>query len=70
MEDAQSHDYFGRRAAEERAAAERAADERAAHTHYELAKEFDRLARGEAETGHEIERIIPGILAKEFRILP
>jgi hypothetical protein len=70
MEQRQSHDYFQRRAEEERAAADRAADERAAQMHRELAKEYARLAQGEAHMEQGKERALPGILAKEFRILP
>jgi hypothetical protein len=71
MDQPQSLDYFQRRAEEERAAAEKAADARAAHSHRELAEEYERRASGEgellAEEGTEEE---PGTLAKDFRILP
>jgi hypothetical protein len=71
MEQPQSLDYFQRRAEEERAAAEKAADERAAHSHRELAEEYEKRANGQGELladGDQEQE--PGTLAMNFRILP
>ena len=69
MTDSPSHDYFQRRAEEEREAADQAADERAATSHRALADHYARLA--DEGTFTESERDEPsGILPKEFRILP
>jgi hypothetical protein len=53
------HDYFRRRAAEERAAADRAADPLAQRAHLELADRYDEVA--EAARGMvDIIEIFPG----------
>jgi hypothetical protein len=70
MEQPQSPDYFQRRAEEERAAAEKAADERAAHSHRELAEEYERRASGAGELLADEDQEQDGTLAKDFRILP
>jgi hypothetical protein len=72
MTDSPSHDYFQRRAEEEREAAEQAADERAAHSHRELADHYARLAGDEGQPPADAreEPQPPGILPREFRILP
>lgn len=72
MTDSVSHDYFQRRAEEEREAAEQAVDARAAHSHRELADHYDRLA-GDVTTASanaELEAQPTGTLPREFRILP
>lgn len=70
MEQPQSPDYFQRRAEEERAAAEKAADERAAHSHRELAEEYEKLANGEGGLLAGEDQEDPATLARDFRILP
>ena len=72
MTDSPSHDYFQRRAEEEREAAERAADERAAHSHRELADHYERLAGDEGPGRADVEEgaQAAGTLPREFRILP
>jgi hypothetical protein len=71
MQNRQSRDYFERRADEERAAAEKAGDERAAQSHRELAKHYHNIARGSEEApGRDAEVPSPGILPREFRIVP
>jgi hypothetical protein len=72
MTDSPSHDYFQRRAEEEREAAQRAVDERAAHSHRELADHYQRLAGEESHaSGHaDEEQQSAGRLPREFRILP
>jgi hypothetical protein len=71
MTDSVSHDYFQRRAEEERAAAAQAVDERAAHSHRELAEHYARLAGDESDNPVDAESEQPsGTLPREFRILP
>ena len=72
MTDSPSHDYFQRRAEEERDAAEQAVDERAAHSHRELAEHYARLAGDErpAPADPEEAPLSAGALPREFRILP
>ncbi len=72
METQQSGDYYARRAEEERAAADHAADERAAQPHRELADRYGRLAAGKELAANDRDGPMsdPGILPKEFRIVP
>jgi hypothetical protein len=71
MQNAQSKDYFERRADEERVAADKAADERAAQSHRELARHYRNIASGSEEApGRDVEAPAQGILPREFRIVP
>jgi hypothetical protein len=71
MTDSVSHDYFQRRAEEEREAAEQAVDARAAHSHRELADHYERLAGDEGVAPVNAEEERPsGTLPREFTILP
>ena len=66
-----SKDYFERRAEQERTAAERCADERAAQSHRELADHYRQIAEGaERLPASDPKPNEPGILPKDFRILP
>ena len=71
MEDLESIQYFERRAEEEQLAAVNATDERAAQTHRALAaRYYARTAGGPVRDAQREEPISPGILPKDFRILP
>jgi hypothetical protein len=71
MQEGQSKDYFERRADEERAAADQAADERAAQSHRELSERYRDVANGsEPVPGDDAEAPDPGILPRDFRIVP
>jgi len=67
MEEAETKDYFERRAAEEREAADQAQDVRAAQSHREMARRYDEKARNLPAT--PAEDSMSG-LPREFRILP
>ena len=69
--DADTRDYFERRAQEEIAAAEHAADLRAAQSHRELANRYRDLAQaGRAPRDEGAEESEPRIVSSEFRIVP
>ena len=70
MQQADSKDYYYRRAEEERAAAERAIDDRAARMHRDLADQYEKLANGGSEGSGSDEEQFPGTLPRDFRILP
>lgn len=71
MQERQSREYFERRAQEEREAAENAVDERAAQSHRELAEHYRKIAKGcEGGSAEDVEASSPGILPRDFRILP
>jgi hypothetical protein len=71
MQEGQSKDYFQRRADEERAAADQAADERAAKSHRELSEHYRNVASGSEQVPRdEDEAADPGILPRDFRIVP
>ena len=60
------HDYFRRRALEERSAAERASDPVAQRAHLELAGRYDEVA--EATLGQEtVVEIFPGMRGRRAR---
>jgi hypothetical protein len=66
-----SHSYYSRRAEEEARAADQANDPRAAETHRELARHYRKLADGiEDSPTAEVRPIRPGILSRDFRIVP
>ena len=68
MEKPYSHDYFERRAEEERVAADTATDERAAQSHRELADRYRALAGGARPATAEPQPA--GALSRNFRIVP
>jgi hypothetical protein len=66
-----SHSYYSRRAEEEARAADQANDPRAADTHRELARHYRNLADGVEDLPIvEARAVDPGILPREFRIVP
>ena len=66
-----AHDYFQKRADEEREAAKQATDERAATSHRELADHYTRLADSESDQqADQDEPLATSVLPREFRILP
>lgn len=71
MGDLEQHDYFERRAEEERSAAAEAADERAAQSHRDLAQRYERKAHDDAEVDdgapEALSTMIPG---EGFKIIP
>lgn len=71
MQELDEHDYFERRALEERTAAAKATDERAAQSHRDLAQCYERKAHNDAQADdgapEPVSTMIPG---EGFRIIP
>lgn len=63
--------YYNRRAEEELEAAQRASDWRAAETHRALAEQYQKLAEdADGPNQGDAQMAAPGILARDFRIVP